>query len=286
MMLASILCLSVPFQQFDGLPRFTYKPAVMVGQREIILGPQLQPDTVMEVRVEGQTEAPIGEGKFGGATFTEYAKGYVRWSVTSGTMFEKPCFILKSEGLTKGENVTKTKRIAYACQNFTTYWIRPDGKLLRQSVILNDPFGKRHAEAVFWPDHIEVSIADSKNNRSLTMYPNIDMSLLDAMFKPMMDGEKVLTSFKEYCTFDPFTQAFTKYKAEVSGSFKGSWLGVKFEGRHVNITGPKESQVAFMSKENDLVRVDLPEHTCIVLNFLPHDKDPFYKAILPKSSGG
>ncbi len=285
--LSSVLAISLVSQRVDGLPKFTYKPAVTIGQREIILGPVPQPDTVMEVRFDNDVPAQIGEGRIAPPSWFEYAKGYVRWSVTPGTLFEKPCYILKTDGTTKGENRTKTKKIGYACENTTTWWIAPTGKLMRQSVTILDPLGRRHAEAVFWPDRIEVSVSDTRGNRSFTLYPNVDLALLDAQFKPMMEGDKVILSYKEYYTFDPFTQAFTKFKASVSGTFHGTWLGTKFEGIHVDIEGPKDKQVAFMSKESDLIKVELPEHTAIVLNFLPHSRDPIYKKLeeLHKTQG-
>ena len=273
-------------RQILGVPKPLYKPAVTVGQREVLLGPVPQPDTVMEVRYEKEQMPEFTSNTVFGGTDIVYAKGYVRWSVKEGTIFSKPCLIIKTDGTTKGEIRTKTKRFEYANQNTTTWWVQTDGKLIRQSVQLNGPEGQKHAEAVFWPDHIEVSVSDGGRNKSFTMYPNIDMTFIHAMFKPMVEGDKITVNYKEFYTFDPFTQQFTKFKAYVSGNFKGTWLGEKFEGKHFNIESEKLAQVAFLSKENDLIKVDLPDNTSIVLNFLPHDRDPFYKATGLKKIGG
>jgi len=284
----SLLILGSQDRVREGIPHFSYKPAITVGQREIVLGPLLLSDTVMEVRFDNDVPAVIGEGKVAPPAWKEYAKGYVRWSVSDGMLFNKPCRILKTDGTTRGENSTKLHKMQYGVENTTTYWIRPDGKLLRQAVELADPNSRRHAEAVFWDDHIEVSIADGPKSRSFTIYPNVDLKLVDAQFKPMIDDGKIVQQYKEYCSFDPFTQAFTKWKATVNGTFHGTWLGTKFEGPHIDIEGPKDTdnETVFISKENDLIKVDLAEHTAIVLSFLPKDRDPFSKAINSKIGGG
>jgi hypothetical protein len=284
--LSAVLVLQMPLPDIPiTIPKSVMRPAVTAGQREVVLGPKLQYNIVMEVRCETDTPAVIGAGRIAPPSNFDYSIGYVSWSVTDGELFNKPCRILKTEGTTKGEYVTKLKRYPYVCQNTTTYWILPDGKLLRQSVELIDPDSKRHAEAVFWSDHIEVSIADAKNSRSFTIFPNIDLSLLDAQFKPMIDAGKIVQAYKEYYKFDPFTQAFTKYKASVTGTFHGSWLATKFEGPHVEIEGPKDLETVYVSKEDDLIKVDLPQNTSIVMEYLPHDKDPFFKAFSGKQSG-
>jgi len=281
----SLLLLTSQQRITEGLPKFEYAPAVVVGQREVVLGPQLVGDTMMEVRFDADIPAQIGEGRIAPPVWKEYSKGYVRWSVTDGTLFNKPCRILKMDGITNGENRTKLKKIQYASRNSTTWWIQPDGKLLRQSVKIDDPDGVRHAECIYWPDHLEVSVADGKNSRSFSLYPNIDLTLLDAQFKPMIEGSKVLTQSKDYYIFDPFTQAFLKYKATVNGTFHGTWLATKFEGINIAIEGPKDRQVVFISKENDLIKVELPPTTSIVLDNLPPSRDPFFK-VMNKGSGG
>ncbi|MDR3690298.1 MAG: hypothetical protein P4L46_13030 [Fimbriimonas sp.] len=283
--LSSLVVIRAGYGQIEGLPKFDFKPAVMVGQREIVLGPLVQPDTVMEVRYDNDVPAEFGKGPIAPPSSFVYSKGYVRWSVTDGMLFNKSCRILKSEGLTKGEIILRTRRVPYACTYRESYWILPDGKLLRQSAEQEDPYGKRHAEAVFWPDHIDVSVVDSKHTKSFSMYPNVDMKLLDAQFKPMVDSGKIITDLKEYYTFDPFTQGFTKYKATVTGTFHGSWLATKFEGPHIEIDGPKQTQMVYVSKENDLIKVDLPDHLSIVLDFLPRDRDPLYQMSTGKKGG-
>ena len=97
-------------RQILGVPKPLYKPAVTVGQREVLLGPVPQPDTVMEVRYEKEQMPEFTSNTVFGGTDIVYAKGYVRWSVKEGTIFSKPCLITKTDGTTKGEIRTKTKR--------------------------------------------------------------------------------------------------------------------------------------------------------------------------------
>jgi len=272
----SVLVLLSAQAQVEGLPKFVFKPAVTAGQREIVLGPQIQYDVTMEVRREKEVDTQFTPNKILGPALFTYSLGYVRWTCSDGKLFEKPCRILKMEGVTKGSNQTKTKTIEYATRNDTTYWITPEGKLLRQSVHLRGPDDNKDAECVFWADHIEVSVIDKRGRRSFTVYPNVDLSLVDLQFKPMLEGEKVILGQKEYLVFEPFSQAFLKYKATAYGQFHGTWLATKFDGTHVDIEGPTGTATVFVSKEGDLVKVDLPHSDSLVLNNLPHSRDPMY----------
>jgi len=59
------------------------------------------------------------------------------------------------------------------------------------------------------------------------------------------------------------------------------FLAAKFEGTHIDIEGPKNTVKAYLSKEGDLVKVDLPDNRTLVLDSLPHSRDPMYQ----KTSG-
>jgi len=274
----SMLVAGGPQFQSEGLPTFNYTAAFSAGQREIVLGPIPYHDVTMEVRYEKDTDAQYTPNKIIGPSWEEYATGYVRWDVSDTTLFDKPCRKLRMEGITKGKNSTKTKDISYATRNSTTYWITPEGKVLRQHIQLVDPSETKTAEAVFWSDHIEVSVDDKRGRRSFTVYPNVDLSLIDMQFKPMMEGDKVVLPYKEYYVFEPFTQAFIKYKAAVGGTFHGTWLAMKFDGTHIDIDGPRGRIIAYISKEGDLVKADLGNNRSLVLNNLPESRDPKYKA--------
>jgi hypothetical protein len=229
----------------------------------------------MQVRYENEVPAQLGYGRVLGDALLIAAMGYVRWSVTDGSLFDQPCRILKMDGTTKGSFTFKTRRVEYATRNTTTYWITKEGKLLRQSVHLSDPTETKVSECVFGADHIDVSVSDHKGRRSFTVYPSVDLSLVDLQFKPMIVDNKVVLSRKEYLVFEPFNQEFVKYKATAVGTFRGTWLATKFEGSHIDIEGPKGKIAAFVSKEGDLVEADLTATQSLVLDRLPDSKDPF-----------
>lgn len=270
----------------QDLPKFKYNAALMPGQREIVLGPQLQYDVTMEVRIDREIPAQFTPSKIFGDSLEIYANGYVRWSVTDGTLFNTPCRVMKMDGITKGVNYTKTKQLAYTSRNTTTYWITTDGKLLRESIRITDPTEAKAAECVFWPDRIEVSVDDRKGRRSFAVYPKVDLKLVDMQFKPMIEDGKVVLSTKDYYVFDPFDQGFTKYTATLGGNFHGTFLATRFEGRHIDITGPRGKSVAYISKEDDLVKVDFPGNFYLVLDNLPRSRDPLYQKTGGAVSGG
>lgn len=264
------------------LPQPYYAPAFTAGQREVVFGPDPLAEVTMEVRNEKITPAQFTPNKILGDSDEIYSIGYVRWSVTDGTLFDKPCRILKMDGITRGENKTKFKSFQYASRNTTTYWITTEGKILRQSVYLANPWETQKAECVYWKDHIDVSVDDKKSRKTFSVYPSVDLSLVDLQFKPMFDGQKVLMHTKEYFVFDPFTQAFLKYRVGVGGNFHGTFLNMKFEGTRFDIEGPKATVKAYISKEGDLVKVDLTESTALVLNNIPRSRDPMVQASVAK----
>ncbi len=277
--------LAIPFvlgqTEFKALPKPKYDPAVIAGQREIALGPAIQHDVTMEVRYEYDTPAEFtSSSTFGAQTFA-YSKGYVRWSVTDGRLFDKPCRILKMDGITKNTLKFKQKRLDYASRNQTTYWISLEGKILRQSVKIEDPTDTKSAECTYASDHIDAFVSDAQGRRSFTAFPKEGMSKLDDQFKPMVLDNKVVLSHKEYVVFDPFTQAFTPYEATYGGIFRGEYFATKFEGIHVDIRGPSGKTITFISKEGDMVKAQFSEHLSLSLNCLPESRDPFYQ----KTSG-
>jgi hypothetical protein len=264
--------------QLEKISFAQYRSAVTAGQREIALGVMPQRDVTMQVRFEKTIPAEFTSSTTFGETLIEYSRGYVRWSVTDGVLFDQPCRILKMDGITKGVHHFKTKRQEYASRNQTTYWVTSAGKILRQSVHTVDPADDRNAECTFAADHIDVSVSDGKGRRSFTVYPSMDLSLLDMQFKPMVSGTKVLMPTKEYYVFEPFNQGFIKYKATVAGTFHGTWLATKFDGLHVGIEGPEGKTIAYVSQEGDLVKADLINSEELVLDNLPASRDPLFKA--------
>ncbi len=178
--------------QLDPLPQAQYRPAIIGGQREVVLGPQLQYETTMQIDYDKYVDAVVGDHYVSPAGSANYSEGFIRWSVKDDSLFNSPCRLLKMDCLTKGVNHYVTKKIEYSSSNSTSWWITPEGKLLRQSVRLIDPTGQKSAECVYWSDHIEVSIVDAKGRRAFTVFPNVDLSLVDAQFKPMVVDNTVV----------------------------------------------------------------------------------------------
>jgi hypothetical protein len=86
----------------------------------------------------------------------------------------------------------------------------------------------------------------------------------------------VILPKKEYRVFDPFTEGFLAYSARADGRFHGSWGSTKFEGLHIEIEGPSSKVVVYISKEGDMVKVDLPKGESLILDALPNARDPLF----------
>jgi hypothetical protein len=107
----------------------------------------------------------------------------------------------------------------------------------------------------------------------MSLFPN-DMEKLQLQFKPMIVDGKVVMRDKEYLVYDPFTSGFVKRAAHVGGSFRGSYLQLPFEGSHVDFEGLMTGKVkAYISKEGDLVKLDLPQNRYVILSSTPPGKE-------------
>ncbi len=275
-MVSALLVLAmVPQRQVEGLPDLNVKVAFMPGQREVVLGPLPQRDFVMSV-IHSKDYPGTYDGKgLAPPVWDEYPLGHVRWSVTDGEIFNRPCRIIRMQGMTQSQIPMKRLKKVVGVQNdATTVWyLGVDGKIIRQYEARGGHNGQKIANCTYGEESIEVQVEENGRRRVTTVFPAVDMEKLHLQFRPMIVGDRTVMEEKEYFVYDPFGGGFEKRTAKISGKFNGMWLQKKFQGRHVDITGPQMTVKAYISDQGDLIKADLPRDDFFILQTLPPSLD-------------
>ncbi|MGV3615428.1 MAG: hypothetical protein ACO1SV_08865 [Fimbriimonas sp.] len=275
-MLAALLVATVtPQRDVIGVKDLDVKEAYMPGQREIVLGPLPYRETVMSV-IHSKDYPGTFDGKgLAPPVWDEYPLGHVRWSVAEGSLFEKPCRVLRLQGMTQSQVPMKRLQKVVGVQNdaVTVWYLSFDGRILRQYEQRSGYGGQKVANCTYGEDEIQVQVEEGGKRRITTVYPAVDMEKLHLQFRPMIVGDRVVMEEKEYFTYDPFGGGFQKRTAKIGGLFAGQWLQRPFKGRHVDITTPRHTVKAYISDEGDLVKVDLPKDDFFILQSLPPGKE-------------
>ena len=275
-MLWALLAVTVSQQRdVHGVVNLGVLDAILPGQREVVMGPLPYRDTVMSV-IHSKDYPGTYDGKgLSPPVWDEYPKGHVRWSVTEGTHFDKPCRVIRLQGMMQSVVEMRRLKKAASVQNeaLTIWYLSLDGRILRQYESRQGFDGVKTANCIYGDESIEVQTQDSRNRRVATVYPNVDMEKLHLQFRPMIVGDKVVMEEKEYYVYDPFGGGFEKRTARIAGKFAGQWLQKNFRGRHVDIATPRVTMKAYVSEEGDLVKVDLPKDDYFILQSVPQGKE-------------
>lgn len=275
-MIAVFLAATV-MQQRDvqGVPSLGVLDAVMPGQREIVLGPLPYPDIVMTL-LHSKDYPGTHSGKgLAPPVWDEYPLGHVRWSVTDGSLFERPCRVVRLQGLSMTDIKMRRlkKTVTVENQAVTIWYLSMDGRILRQYEKRSGYSGEKVASCTYADDSIAVQVEEGGRRKVTTVYPAIDMEKLHLQFRPMVVDGKVVMEEKEYFVYDPFTGGFEKRSAKLAGKFAGQWLQKDFKGNHFDFVTPKLTSKAYIGEEGDLVKVDLPDNDFLILQTVPPGKE-------------
>ena len=113
-------------------------------------------------------------------------------------------------------------------------------------------------------------------NGSESRYEYVPVNGLEkanALFQPMMAGDKVLLQEKEVEILNPFLRRTTIIKVKRFAAFRGTYMNIPFTGQSFEIHEGTSRKLAYVSVDGDLPRVDLAGSTFIVPNSLPEGKE-------------
>lgn len=264
-------------RQLENL-KFDMPDAIFPGQREVVLGPLPYKEMQMSIIYSKEKDASFDMKGINPPAWTEFPEGFIKWSVKPDTFAEKPCMVVRLEGVYlpnyrfKFKGGTREVRQTLDIRGVSQWWVAPDGTILRQFEQRTDSRGVRTANCTYLPDEISVQADNFGKRSAMSLFP-ADMDKLQLQFKPMIVDGKVVMRDKEYLVYDPFTSGFVKRSAHVSSAFRGNFLQLPFEGMSVDFEGLIKGKLkAYISKEGDLVKMDLPNDLFIILSTIPPGK--------------
>jgi hypothetical protein len=258
------------------------------GQQEIAYGLTPKSQTIVGLYVN-RNMAPNEFGRVTG--FYEIRLGHMGWKVSRDIFNSQPCLVFESDARTSQRGkYTRSQEEAEATGIFVTQkvkiWVSEQGKIMRENISQESPRGTYFVDAIFGTETVELSGDLAGVKKDMTMYPQGGTVMFDNFFKPMIKDGKVLMEDKEFYLIDPVTMGIRKCKAHVKGRFAGEVMREKFKGHTIEITTPEDKQVAYVSQEGDLLRVDLPSDRYLLLEYLPASRDPLQKINIRGTGGG
>jgi hypothetical protein len=249
--------------------------------QEVACGIKPQKQTILGLYVNRN----LPPNEFGRVTaFSEIRLGYMGWKVSNDIFNSEPCLVFESD--TKTSQTAKFVRSQDEAEKYGTHivqkvkmWVSLEGRLMREQISQESPRGNYFVDAVFGTETVELSGDLNGVKRDTTMYPVGGTVMFDNLFKPMMKDGKVILPEKEFYLIDPVKMTLRKCKAKIRSRFNGELMREKFKGNTIEITTPEDTQVAYISEEGDLLRVDLPDSRFFLMESLPASRDPLQKPL-------
>jgi hypothetical protein len=261
-------------------PPLYAEEAYLAGQQEIAAG--LKPHaTIVFGQYIARTSQPISDlsGYLDMNPRDSLAKqpvkvGYAAFKVTNSTFEGKSCVLFESDSRRNRArefrnsnelNVIDTTPV----ERYRKVWLNPDGVPIRETAGYRSYQGTWEMDARFGKEELEITLSGPKGKRSMNLVPAGGIELFANEFKPMVDGEKILLEEKKFSRLDPITGGITQITAKVAAKFEGSIFLKKFSGHRIDFTIGETKQIAFVSKDMDLLQVNLPHGESLVA-----DNDP------------
>lgn len=210
--------------------------------------------------------------------------GYTGYKVTNTTYEGKPCILFESDGTrnrvreyvnSASFRVTNTTPL----QRYRKVWLTPEGVPIRETGGFRNHQGTWEMDAKFLKEEVEITTMGPKGKKSATIFPAGGMELFANEFKPMADGEKVLLQEKKFSRLDPVTGGVLTVTAKIGVKFEGTMFLKKFSGHRVEFGFGDKFEVAFVSKDNDLLQVNVPNGESLMADVDPTEQKPNIKRI-------
>jgi hypothetical protein len=215
--------------------------------------------------------------------------GYTAYKVTNSVYEGKPCILFESDGtrnrIREYRNTASFRVVdTTPLQRYRKVWLTPEGVPLRETGGFRSYQGVWEIDAKFLKEEVEVTTAGPKGKKTATIFPAGGVELFANEFKPMADGEKVLLQEKKFSRLDPVTGGVVTITAKIGVKFEGTMFLKKFTGHRVEFTFGNKFEVAFVSKDNDLLQVNVPNGESLMADIDPTEQRPAITRV--KSGGG
>ncbi|MCC7230286.1 MAG: hypothetical protein IT203_07810 [Fimbriimonadaceae bacterium] len=215
--------------------------------------------------------------------------GHAAFKVSNSTYDGKPCLLFESDGMrTRVREYRNSNDLngvdTTPIQRYRKVWLTAEGIPLRETGGFKNNQGTFEIDAKFKKDEIEITTAGPKGRKTATIYPAGGVESFANEFKPMVDGEKVLLAEKTFSRLDPMTGGIYTVAVKLGVKFEGSIFLKKFSGHRVDFQIGETKEIAFVSKDMDLLQVNLPRGESLVADIDPTERKNDVSRL--KSGGG
>jgi hypothetical protein len=275
------LVIALAIQQKDPY-RLEVEDPILAFQREIILGVSTKAQESLGLyhgfTVGAVNSIPLGDIS---VTFGEVEEtvrvGNTTWSVKPSVFGDQLGYVLESDGIRNQKasiKVAPNQALENNVRNtlYRQYFVNEKGEILYEEARAVNGKGRFSMQATYGKDSFDLRIEDARGVRTSTVNPGCGIEGLNEMFKPMIKGQDILLKEKTFYVLDPYTGTPQKYVAKVAGRFSGKYSDELYEGRCVEITGPKEVQKAFISYEGVLMKVEATGRYYLHIESAPEQK--------------
>lgn len=241
-------------------------PLYMPGHREWVVGATPWPEVVLSVIHKKEIPADNAAGVYAPSFWDEYPIGIARWSVTESELFSRPCHRVQlfAQTQTKLKFSKPTPPLEVVRQGFTTWFVTPEGRILRQDVLRREPDGIYEAHCTYAEDRIEVQVTIKGKRSITTVYPGGRMADLQRQFEPMVSASGPERTEKSFLVYEPFTGGFSAYSIKQNGKFNSVWLGKPVRGHAWEVRSPDYVSRALITDRGELVKVELPNDNMMI----------------------
>ncbi len=246
------------------LPIEKYNIPVVGGEEEIALG--LRPLPMQLYGFYQEVEEPravLGNVHVTNPELDTPSKcGTMDWSVATYPRDGKQATLLQTNGLyNQIIPLTDHRKINLNNRMKVSYWIAPDGTLLEMDTLLRVSAGNWTMQAIFNKDSYDLTLNDPVNGkRTSTLNLGFPITKFNDMFKPMLDGSKVLLKEKDFYTLGPLYGRPVHCSAKVSGRWNSNVFGKKVNGSIVDYHyGPYLGKI-YVSDDGVMYRYDQSDH--------------------------
>jgi hypothetical protein len=214
--------------------------------------------------------------------------GYTAYKVTNSTYEGKPCILFESDAtrsrIREYKNTASFRVVdTTPLQRYRKVWLTPEGVPLRETGGFRNYQGTWELDAKFGKDDIEITTAGPKGKKTMAIVPAGGLELFANEFKPMVDGDKILMPEKKFSRLDPVTGGIISITAKVGVKWEGTLFLKKFAGQRVDYSFGDRFEVAFVTKDMDLLQVNLPNGESLMADIDPTEGKPVTRL---KSGGG
>ena len=215
--------------------------------------------------------------------------GYTAYKVSNSVYEGKPCVLFESDATRNRvrEYVnTASFRVVNSTplQRYRKVWISPEGTPLRETSGFRNHQGTWEIDAKYLKDEIELTTAGPKGRKTTTIFPAGGIELFANEFKPMIEGGKAVMNEKKFSRLDPTSGGVVTITAKFGVRFEGTMFLKKFSGDRIDFSFGNRYEVAFVTKDTDLLQVNLPNGESLLADIDPTEGKSDIQRV--KSGGG